>query len=136
MVRKASIGASIAILALVLAATLVTPAGAHVTGKFGHLWNKHIAPKLASEGFVSGPHVVEEEVAVPNGSADYYSSTQLAIECPAGESVLGGGYYAGTVHQAFSVATNRPNAAGTAWELYLHNETGFTVTVRGYAICA
>jgi hypothetical protein len=135
MARRLSFGAALLVIGMLVGA-IVAPAGAHVTSKFGHLWNKHVAPKLASEGFISNPHVVTEDISVTNGSADYYSSTSATIECPAGEKVLGGGYYAGTVSQAFSVATNAPNAAGTAWELYMHNEAGYTVTVKGYAICA
>ena len=47
------IGAVVA--ALAVAALLITPAGAHVTGSFRHLWRDHIKPRLANVGTLNAP---------------------------------------------------------------------------------
>lgn len=144
MARRLSFGAALLVVGLFLGGTL--PAGAHVNGRFGHLWNKHIAPKLASQGFVSEPHVVTEEISVPHSPGGGMPGARYsAIECPTGEKVLGGGYYVTTGVQPFHVLASAPNVEdpfnpdirpGTQWELLMLNETGNTVVVVGYAVCA
>jgi hypothetical protein len=47
------IGAVVA--ALAVAALLITPAGAHVTGSVRHLWRQHIKPKLSTPGSLNNP---------------------------------------------------------------------------------
>jgi len=43
----------LAVVAVVIAGALIAPAPAHVTNKFGHLFNKHIKRKLASPGVIN-----------------------------------------------------------------------------------
>jgi hypothetical protein len=56
-----------------LGVLLLTPAGAHVTGSFRHLWRDHIKPRLASRGTLnaSGNPVNWTKLKnVPKGLAD------------------------------------------------------------------
>jgi hypothetical protein len=58
---------------VVIGAFMITPAGAHVTDSFKHLWNKHIKPKLANPGTInaSGNPVDWTKLkGVPSGFAD------------------------------------------------------------------
>ena len=66
-------GVSLAVVGVLVAAALMTPAGAHVSGKFRHLWKKHIAPKLSAEGTINDPRNPVDWTklkGVPEGFAD------------------------------------------------------------------
>jgi hypothetical protein len=47
------IGAAVA--AVAVAALLLSPAGAHVTGSVRHLWRQHVKPKLSTPGSLNAP---------------------------------------------------------------------------------
>jgi hypothetical protein len=47
------VGSVVAVVAV--AALLLSPAGAHVTGSVRHLWRQHIKPKLSTPGVLNAP---------------------------------------------------------------------------------
>jgi len=64
---------------LALALTL-SPAGAHVTSEFAHLWNDHILPRIQSPGTINddnNPVVWTKLKNVPEGFADGADATGL-----------------------------------------------------------
>ena len=61
------------VIGIVIGSLLVTPAGAHVTSGFRHLWREHIKPRLAEAGVLNDPaNPVDwtKLTGVPAGLAD------------------------------------------------------------------
>jgi hypothetical protein len=52
---KKTFGLVAVLTAVALAGVMLSPAGAHVTGRFRHLWRVHIKPKLATPGSFNDP---------------------------------------------------------------------------------
>jgi hypothetical protein len=50
---KKTVGVLAVLSAVAVAGVLMSPAGAHVTGRFRHLWRIHIKPKLAAPGLIN-----------------------------------------------------------------------------------
>ena len=63
---------------VVIGAFMITPAGAHISESFNHLWNKHIKPKIATPGTInsaSNPVDWTKLKGVPDEIADGLDST-------------------------------------------------------------
>jgi hypothetical protein len=79
---------TIAVLALGIAIgtmMVATPAGAHVGGTVGHLWNDHIKPK-ADARYLQNTKTLIVSDTVTDGNFDVSTVT-----CPAGWQAVGGG---------------------------------------------
>jgi hypothetical protein len=72
--------------AVIGAVMLATPAGAHVGGTVGHLWNDHIKPKADARYLQNTVRVVQSGGTVAAGSFD-----SQTVDCPAGYQAIGGG---------------------------------------------
>ena len=92
-------GISLAVAGVLVAAALMTPAGAHVSGRFKHLWTKHIVPKLSAEGTINDPKNPVDWTklkGVPEGFADGVddgdgNSGGDITSVTAGQGLTGGG---------------------------------------------
>ena len=143
---------------------LMSPAGAHVTDSFRHLYREHIKPKLATSGTInrsSNPVHWTKLRGVPRGLADGADATGvrgyeivqdsesvpstsnrfLSAVCPPGKRVVGGGVsaiQAGAAHQTgVRVVESYPQDSPgfSAWLGLMANPTGSAVDVQAYAIC-
>jgi len=103
------------------------PASAHVTGKFGHLWKKHIAPKLSSAEYVRGREIVQIAQGVPANQ-----SLLVTVPCPAGMKVISGGW---GLFGDGSVYFDAPSADGFGWDVSVDNVGGQESLMNGWAIC-
>jgi hypothetical protein len=136
----------VSVVAIVVAvAVMLTPAGAHVTGSFRHLWRQHIKPKLSTPGAinnsanpvdwtqlkgvpsdfadgvddlgVSGGGGLHDVVIVnqPTGLSSDSPKADTAL-CPAGNTILGGGVeITGPGTKSVAPDRSRPNPSGEGW---------------------
>ena len=118
-------GATWLIAIALLGGALLTPVGAHVNNRFGHLWQDHIKPK-------AGWQLVHEEFSVPAGGNEFGS-----VECPAGKRPTGGGVSAlqpNNGHSTFQrVIESYPTSSG--WQALVQNDGPDARTAHVYAIC-
>jgi hypothetical protein len=142
-----------AIAILVLAALLISPAGAHVTGSFRHLWRDHIKPRLANAGSLNAPSNpvdwtklkgvppdfadgiddtgggggggnLQVEIVTVNGPASSIDTRGDTAPCPAGKVVVGGGAdLVGPGFKFVSLDRSMPNASGDGWVAGAHEHT-------------
>ena len=161
LVRRANYANITATLALALALGM-TPAGAHVTDEFSHLWGEHIKPKLATSGTINqssnpvhwtklkgvpagfadgadagltGLEIASVDRTVTPGSGDYYSSAFVDVPCPAGKKAISGGWYVGSSASTVTVHADQPNAQGTGWRVNVYNGNAYNVSMTAYAVC-
>jgi Collagen triple helix repeat (20 copies) len=84
---------------------------------------------------VSGYEVTSTTMSVPPGHGDYYDSSDVTAQCPTGKSVVGGGYYVGTINPSVVVSYSRPTTAKTGWEAFVYNGEATAINANVYAIC-
>jgi hypothetical protein len=90
-------------------------------------------PVGATGGFTGVQRVSVDRTV--NASGDYYGSAFVTVACPTGKIAVSGGYYLASSAVDVAVHTSRPNATGTAWEVYVRSSTSsFSATF--YALCA
>ncbi|GAB3016425.1 hypothetical protein GCM10011376_04080 [Nocardioides flavus (ex Wang et al. 2016)] len=90
-------------------------------------------PAGATGGFTGVERVsVDRDITA---SGDYYGSAFVTVPCPAGKIAVSGGYYLASSAVDIAVHTNRPNATGTAWEVYVRSTTS-NFSAAFYALCA
>lgn len=78
---------------LAVGALLLTPAGAHVTDSFRHLWRTHIKPR------------VDREMVTDRGDLKSIRYQVESVTCPDEKKVVGGG---GRIQGAFRGRENAP----------------------------
>jgi hypothetical protein len=85
---------------ILIGALLVAPVGAHVKKEFGHLWKKHIKPKLSSPGTINKAKNPLNWTKLKNVPADFADGTDNVAggagggditSVTAGSGVTGGG---------------------------------------------
>jgi hypothetical protein len=145
------IGAAVA--AVAVAALLLSPAGAHVTGSVRHLWRQHIKPKLSTPGTLNaarnpvdwtrlkgvpgdfadgiddtaggggGGNLEIEIVTVSTGLSSDNQKAETAL-CPAGKVAVGGGAdLFGPGFKSVAVDRSVPNPSGEGWVGGAHEHT-------------
>jgi hypothetical protein len=144
------IGAVVA--ALAVAALLITPAGAHVTAGFRHLWRQHIKPKLSTPGSLNDPanpvdwtrlkgvpgdfadgiddsggggggNLQVEIVTVSTGLSAIDERGDTAL-CPSGKVAVGGGVdLFGPGFKNVAIDRSVPNGSGEGWIGGAHEHT-------------
>jgi len=104
---------------------LLTPAGAHVGRRVGHLFNEHIKPRVGYE-------VVTASITVPANESEF-----LSASCPAGKRPSGGGVsslQSNGGHSTFQrVIGSFPDGSG--WTALVRNDAPDARTASVYAIC-
>jgi hypothetical protein len=95
-------------------------------------WNSSWGLLAAAPSGVPGLGTVSRASALAaNGTGTF------AAACPAGKSVLSGGYSAVPATGAgITVYANGPDATGTSWRVVAANHTATNETVTVYAVCA
>lgn len=76
---------------------------------------------------ISGYVVVSVVQLVANGAF-----VSLSAPCPAGKTVLGGGF----TMRDLQIFVSKPDGTGTAWRVDAQNSSGFNVNLTTYAVCA
>jgi hypothetical protein len=132
MQRKKPLTIAVALVMGVLVGTFVlTPAGAHMGNKVGHLWKKHIRPKSDGRYLHMVETVQSEVVTVP---AD--TSEGATASCPEGKIAVGGGFGSVGFDQPMQVARSAPEPSGSAWRIVVRNPGTGDGTILAFAVCA
>lgn len=143
---------------ILIGATMVAPAGAHVGGSVGHLWKKHIRP-LADKRFFTKQQAnnrfLSETITVveSSGSIPVDNFGFARADCPEGYKVVGGGMDPSNVLTT-SVTSNGPvfptgmfggrlvgkedgvNEAPIGWRATVRNDSASTQDFKVGVICA
>jgi hypothetical protein len=157
--------ACVAVAMLAGAVVMGSPAGAHVTDGFRHLYKKHIKPKLATPGTInrsSNPVHWSKLKGVPGELADGGDATGvrgyeivqdgelipassdafLSIDCPPDKRVVGGGASAidgsSSEHNAFvRMIESYPydGSGSSGWAAFMLNDDSSAADAQVYAIC-
>jgi len=86
----------------------------------------------------TGPAGISSYTQVASATTNNPTGAQdVAIaNCPAGESVLGGGAFGSAVSTGQSITTSEPANSDTGWLVAMSNTSGTPDTFTAYAICA
>ncbi|MFF0066884.1 hypothetical protein ACFYRC_36310 [Streptomyces sp. NPDC005279] len=60
---------------------------------------------------------------------------QVTVNCPPGKVVTGGGIRSNTLGNGLVLMDTFP-ASDTSWRANLENDTGVTITITAWAVCA
>jgi hypothetical protein len=96
------------------------------------------APGAAGATGATGPAGISGYTQVQSATTNNPSGDQdVAIaNCPAGESVLGGGAFGSAVATGQSITTSEPANSDTGWLVAMSNSSGSDDNFTAYAICA
>ncbi len=135
-------GIALMLVGMLMAAVLITPAGAHVTRNVGHVWG-HIKPRVlgllgnyytrsqSESRFLSDVQRVTTTYTLAPDSSTHSADAN----CPSGRILTGGGYDMSGPGTQWWEWQSGPLDANT-WRVRAYNQSSDTATLRVTAICA